>query len=345
MAKTRRESSTSTTQLSKPLHFLLTTAEATHKNHALSENAILCWPRMIVRKRLKWSIIVRRAWKSVTFASVLALVAMALHHAGVAILEVPPLATGALGSALAIFLAFHNNTSYERWWEARKQWGSLVNASRNLARQVLTLLPQDNPQASALTKSMVLRHVAWAHALRLHLRRQPELVSELMPLLTSDEFEHVQGAGNVPLAIMQRQGEQVAQAKRLGFITDFHHVYLDQTLSELIHIQGACERIKGTPLPRQYEYFTKLFVYFYTALLPFAFVEALGWRTAFFSVPIGFLFFALEGVAEVNEDPFENAVSDTPMTALCRTIEINLRSLLGEKRLPAPLEPVDGFLF
>jgi ion channel-forming bestrophin family protein len=314
------------------------------KPHGLA-NGCLCCVRMIVRKRLKWSLILRRAWKSVTFASALALMAMTLHHAGVALLEVPPLATAALGTALAIFLAFHNNTSYERWWEARKQWGSLVNASRNLARQVLTLLPQDDSQASALTQAMVLRQVAWAHALRLHLRRQPQFIAELKPLLAADEFEYVRTANNVPLALMQRQGEQMAQAKRLGFISDYQHVYLDQTLSELIHIQGACERIKGTPLPRQYEYFTKLFVYFYTALLPFAFVEGLGWRTAFFSVPIGFLFFALEGVAEVNEDPFENAVSDTPMTALCRTIEINLRSLLGEKNLPSPLEPVDGFLF
>ena len=110
-------------------------------------------------------------------------------------------------------------------------------------------------------------------------------------------------------------------------------------------MQGGRERIKNTPLPRQYSFYTRVFMYVYTTLLPFAVVHQLGWMTPLLTVPVCFMFAALEGVGRVNEDPFENRIQDTPMSSLCRTIEINLLEVLGEKDLPAPIQPVDGFLW
>lgn len=295
---------------------------------------------MIVRKYLKLSVVARVQGPRVLLATAWALLLVGLYEFDHARwLAVPNTAVGPMATALAIFLAFHNNGSYDRWWEARKQWGQLVNSSRTFARQVKTFV--EAPEAH---RELLFRHIAFVHALRFHLRKQPELLPELAPFLPAGELDAVRSASNVPLALMQRQADRLRALRATGALSDFRAVQLDQTLTDLANVQGACERIKNTPLPRQYEYYTRLFVYFFVLILPATMLDSLGWRTPFFTVPTSFLFFALEGVAAVNEDPFENRLQDTPMTALSRTIEINLKELAGEKDLPPPLLPVDGYL-
>jgi putative membrane protein len=275
----------------------------------------------------------------VLFSIVWALGLVALYKHGVSELAVPNTAVGPMAAALAIFLAFHNNGSYDRWWEARKQWGQLVNSSRTFARQVKSFV-----NAVDVHGELLHRHIAFVHALRLHLRKQPEQLPELAPLLPTGELDAACKTSNVPLALMQRQADRLRELRAAGSLGEFPAIQLDQTLTEFSNVQGACERIKNTPLPRQYEYFTRLFVYFFVLILPATNLEALGWATPFFTAPTSFLFFALERVASVNEDPFENRIQDTPMTALSRTIEINLRELNGEAEVPPPLQPVDGYL-
>lgn len=295
---------------------------------------------MIVRKNLKLSVIIRLSGPRVLAATTWAMLFVVLHEVvGLTWLSVPNTAVGPMATALAIFLAFHNNGSYDRWWEARKQWGQLVNSSRSFARQVLTFV--EDPSAH---RALLHRHIAYVHALRFHLRKQTDQWSELAPFLAKAELDEVVKTSNVPLALVQRQAKTLEQLRKAGALSDFRAVQLDQTLTDLMNVQGACERIKNTPLPRQYEFYTRLFVWFFALILPATMIDALGWRTPFFTVPTSFLFFALEGVAAVNEDPFENRIQDTPLTALCRTIEINLRELGGEKDLPPPLQPVDGYL-
>lgn len=297
---------------------------------------------MIVRKFLKPTVVARVQGPRVSLALAWSMLLVAAYELLPAPwLAVPNSALAPMATALAIFLAFHNNGSYDRWWEARKQWGQLVNSSRTFARQVKTFL--DVP--AEVQTELLHRHIAFVHALRLHLRKQPELLGELAPLMPSAELEAARKTSNVPLALMQQQAERLKALRLEGRVSDFRAVQLDQTLTEFANVQGACERIKNTPLPRQYEFYTRLFLYFFVLILPATMLETLGWRTPLFTVPTSFLFFALEGVASVNEDPFENRIQDTPMTALCRTIEINLRELNGEREVPAPLLPVDGYLF
>lgn len=297
---------------------------------------------MIVRRVLKPSVVVRVQGPRVAVAFAWSLVLVATYELLPAPwLAVPNTAVAPMATALAIFLAFHNNGSYDRWWEARKQWGQLVNSSRSFARQVLTFI-DTSPDVRT---ELLHRHLAFVHALRLHLRKQSDSMSELEGLLPKGELDAARKTSNVPLALMQAQAERLKALRHEGALSDFRAVQLDQTLSEFANVHGACERIKNTPLPRQYEFYTRLFLYFFVLILPATMLESLGWRTPFFTVPTSFLFFALEGVASVNEDPFENRIQDTPMTALCRTIEINLRELNGEANVPPPLLPVDGYLF
>ena len=120
----------------------------------------------------------------------------------------------------------------------------------------------------------------------------------------------------------------------------------DETLTALTDVQGACERLKTTPVPRQYEYFPRVFMYVYAVILPLSLGAHLEWFTPLVSVPISFLFMALEKVGEVMETPFENRITDVPLSAMCRTIERNLRELAGDtEKLPPVLEPVDGYLW
>lgn len=295
---------------------------------------------LIVRKYLKLSVVARVQGPRVVFALAWALLIVFLHdELKWTWLSVPTTAVAPMATALAIFLAFHNNGSYDRWWEARKQWGALVNWSRTFGRQVHALLLDPS-----LRTELLHRHLAVVNAMRLHLRRQTDAWNELAPFLGADELAQHRAAQHVPLSLLNRQGDRLRELQRAGALSEFGALQLDQSLSEVVNVLGACERIKNTPLPRQYEYYTRLFVYFFVLLLPATMVDALDWRTPFFTVPTSFLFFALSSIAAINEDPFENRIQDTPMSALCRTIEINLRELNGEPSLPPALTPVDGYL-
>lgn len=309
---------------------------------------------MIVRRNLKLSIILRITWKRVAYFIFIALLATYLYEErGYDKVAIPFSAVAALGTALAIFLAFRNNSSYDRWWEARKLWGALVNYSRTWARQITTfaIQPADGSmsleQVRDFHREMVHRHIAYNAALKLHLRKQPELLEDEIAHLFDErsEFEKHRDSTNAPASIAQRQAERLRDAYEAGMIDDFRHMRLDDTLTEFLNIQGGCERIKNTPFPRQYDYFPKIFVILFTTVIPFGMVEMLDYRTILLSLPISFIFFALENIGRLNEDPFENRIQDTPMSALCNTIERNLREQLGETELPEKMLPVDGFLF
>ncbi len=306
---------------------------------------------MIVRRRLKFGSILRYTWRSNLYFLLIAMGAAAVYiqleqHS----VAIPVSAVGPLGAALAIFLAFRNSSAYDRWWEARKLWGALVNQSRTFARQITTFAtghggaqPSDE-ELREFHREMVLRHVAYVHALRLHLRGQRDC-EELESLLPAQELVRYQGVSNVPASIAQRQAERLRDAFDRGYLESFRHMQLDVTLSRLLDIQGGCERIKNTPLPRQYDYFPQVFLYVYALFLPFGLVEHFGWFTAIISIPISFVFLVLQAAGRVNEDPFENRWTDTPMSTLSRTIEINLREQLGERDLPEPLSMVDGVAY
>ncbi len=309
---------------------------------------------MIVRKSLHIGSILRYTWRSNLYFLLVAGVAAALYGAlGMENVAIPVTAVGPLGAALAIFLAFRNSSAYDRWWEARKLWGRLVNESRNLARQITTFCRPTAEEGDGGTsrvtdfhREMIYRHIAYVQGLRLQLRGQTALCSDrLEDYVPRAELAGYQASSNLPAAIAQRQGERLADAHARGWIDDFRHMQLDRTLCKLLDIQGGCERIKNTPLPRQYDYFPQLFLYVYAFFLPFGLVESFGWFTAVISVPMSFIFLMLQAAGRVNEAPFENFSTDTPMTTLSRLIEINLRETLGETELPSAIELVDGVAY
>ena len=249
------------------------------------------------------------------------------------------LPTPLIGSALALLISIRNNNAYARWWEARQLWGGIVNNSRTLARQVRLFLPE----GEAATYLVELQ-IAYVHALRCALRKQDPW-GEITALVPPGLREALTGSRNVPDALLAAMADRLAILYRAGTLDTIAMAQFDGTLATLGNMQGGAERIKNTPLPRQYTIFPKVFVQLFCVLLPLAQVTDLGIATPLGSTLVGFLFLALDRVGADLENPFENDVYDVPLTSITRTIEINLRQALGQKTVPAPLEPVDGVLW
>jgi ion channel-forming bestrophin family protein len=250
-----------------------------------------------------------------------------------------------LGAALSLFLGFRNNSAYDRWWEARTLWGGLVNHSRTLARRALTLIDdarstgEDDPK-----RLLVDLQIAYVHALRCHLRKQNPF-PELRGLLPAAMVERLRREQNVPAAMLLIMGELSREAFEAGRLDSIRLAAIDQSLTELCNVQGGCERIKSTPLPKQYDYGPRLMVHMYCLMLPLGLVEGLRLITPLASTAVSLLFILLETIGREIENPFENTIHDTPMSSLSRTIEINLRQSAGEQNLPPSVNPVEGFVY
>ena len=266
---------------------------------------------------------------------------------------------GVLGSALAIFVAFRNNSAYGRWWEARTIWGGIISSSRTFARLIITFSDSHAHQehyqrdrSQAFKRALVYLQLAWVNALRLTLREQEDW-KELRAFTTSEDFDRIRSAANRPTAIQLLMGERIYAAMANGTLGGFDSFQLEGQLLALSNYQAAAERIKTTPLPRQYDFFTRVFIYLFVLLLPFGLLSFFSspellpysWLSIPLSLLIAGVFIVMERTGAANEEPFENRVTDVSLTAFCNTLERDLKELLGEQPLPEKLEPVDGYLF
>ena len=254
-----------------------------------------------------------------------------------------------VGLALGIFLGFRNNTAYDRYWEGRKLWGSLVNTSRSFSRMSLNVITdhatghsEPNPGAmKQLQTELVHRTIAYVHSLRLHLRQQTDDLSELQPLLGQREVTEIGQQLNVPAAILQRTSARIKEVRKRGWLSDYHLPLLEEQLTSFTDIQGGCERIKNTPIPYAYTILIHRIVAVYCFGLPFGVVSTTLWATPIVVCLIAYAFFGLDAVGDEIEDPFGEEVNDLPLCQLSTMIEINLREALGEADVPAPLLPDD----
>ncbi|HTP31665.1 MAG TPA: bestrophin family ion channel [Candidatus Acidoferrales bacterium] len=306
---------------------------------------------MIVIKRAKPSGLIRYVGRPllVLFAFDVA-VAAAYVFAGWKWLALPDVPLSIFGGVLSVIVGFRNSSAYARWWEARTIWGGIVNHSRSFAREVLSMVaaaeagPAAEREVGEMKHRLVLLQVAHVHALRNHLRGTSPW-QELEGLIPEGEMELLKSQNNVPLAIQKLMAGMVARCYQSRWIDNIRWASLDRTLSNLMDCQGACERIKNTPMPRMYDIFIRHVVGIYCLLLPLGMVESLKLLTPVGSSLVGVIFLALDQIGRDLETPFENLPHDLPLTAITRTIEINLRQMIGEKDVPEPLAPVDGILW
>ncbi|SFS30553.1 putative membrane protein [Sphingobacterium wenxiniae] len=244
-----------------------------------------------------------------------------------------------LGTAISVLLSFKMSQSYERWWEARKIWGAIVNDSRSLVIQLQSYLDAGYTDT---IRYVAYKQIAWCYALGDSLRGLNPLARQLD--FTSEELKNLSLHKNVPLAITQMQSQRINKVTTEQPIPEFYRVQLDQTLVRLVDSMGKAERINTTVFPVTYRLFLHFAIYLFLITLSIAIQDV----HAVFEIPllvlIAALFFLADKTAYNLQDPFRNRPSDTPVTAIARNIEINIKQLLGEEELPEPLKPKTFFI-
>jgi ion channel-forming bestrophin family protein len=288
---------------------------------------------MIVTATPSYRQIAREVWKPLSLLFVWDIIVTVVYFA--VPFRAPSLPLTLFGSALALFLGFRSNSAYQRWWEGRSLWGLMINASRNLARQARNFLPE--PDAHDMKRTIVLRQIAYVNALRCQLRRQtPD--EEVLRFLSRGEADFALERTNVANGIVDGTGRRINLARQNGWIDTIQQTAMESILVDIANAQGGMERLKNTPLPNQYRFFPTLFTHLFCILLPVGLVETLGVATPLGSTVAGLMFLAVLAIGDDLVDPFANTVHDLPLSAMCRTIEIDLLQAIGDPA-PEPMRP------
>jgi len=261
------------------------------------------------------------------------------YNLPVAIVAIP-------GTVIALLLAFRTNSCYDRWWEARIIWGAIVNDSRTWVRQLIEFsnLGQEQAEQNVDIRAMAYRQSAWRYALTRSLRRQDPL-NDLTPLLNATEIEQLNSISNIPNGILLNQAKALRVLYDHGKLETYQFVELEKTLTRLTDSMGGCERIKNTTFPTSYSRLVSFLIYLFIIYLPFGLAAMPPVGLFLMAVTLAFAFLVIDRAADYLQDPFENRPSDTPMLSLSRTIEINIKQMLGETDLPESLTPSNGILY
>lgn len=328
---------------------------------------------MYVRRIIDPEIIYFFSWRPMLWTTAISSLVYAMYHFGhLKTVAIPFLPIATVGTAVAFYVGFKNNSSYDRLWEARKIWGEITNSSRSICAYLLAVIRTAEGKAEA--KTFVYRHIAFVNLLRAQLRRRnvwddshiyTQMAKEcfdnkpfdvdrediLSAYCSPKDHEFICEKRNGAKELVSLQMQALTSFKQRELIDSYEHSDLMRMCSELYVHQGKAERIKSFPFPRQYAYFSEVFVNIFVLLLPFGLIgefakigENVAWLTIPFSVLISFVFFTMEAVGDTSENPFEGSLNDVPMSSICRNIEIDLRELLAESDLPAPLEAVEHIL-
>lgn len=282
-----------------------------------------------------------------------------------------------LGTAASFIVGFKNAQTYNRTVEAQQIWSSIAASSRYWG-----LISRDFPASGAATTALVTRHLAWLTAVRYQLR-SPRIwevasraqnaeyreksfaVSEhdipleaaLEKYLPRAAVAELIAGDSVPAALMCQQSRAIRELFASQEIPVLHHTEMQKTLKDLIDQHARAERVKNFPYPRQYAIINTTFVWSFALLLPLGVVKEfaqlnpagimqgqMAWFAVPFSVLVAWMYVALDQVGESTENPFEGGANDVPITHICCSLELELRTMLGERGLPALAGPVNNIL-
>jgi putative membrane protein len=238
-----------------------------------------------------------------------------------------------LGTVISLLLGFRSNQAYDRWWEARIVWGAIVNDSRSLARQIITFVNSNNGYHSIETQQFkerfIRRQMGWCFALARSLRKEKTL-PVLKPYMVEEEINVVSKYTNTPAAILEMHGRDINYALEMGWINEYQQVELDRSITRLCDSMGKCERIKNTVFPATYSMYIHFAMNLFIMMLPFGLIEYFGFMEIPVVIAIAASFMLIEKMAIHLQDPFENKPTDTPMTAISKNIEKDLKQMLND---------------
>lgn len=327
-------------------------------------------------------------WQTVRWSGGFLLIFLAIDSIPVALyyffdfkwLVIPWQPISLVGIAVAFYLGFKNNSSYERLWEGRKIWGGIVNASRTFTVSSRDFVTNDfasqklsEDELNAVRRTIVYRHVAWLKALTFQLREKrawehdrandewfrneagihpdQDHFPKIKPYLSDEEYAYVMSKGNKASHLLSLQSKHFMRLKTLGLLDDFRHMELESLIGELYTLQGKSERIKNFPFPRQYATVNYFFVWIFNILLPFAMLGIFAnaadrnfiWLCIPFTVLVSWVFQMMEMIGEYSENPFEGLYNDVPITAMANDIEIDIRQMIEDTDLPDKMQPITPF--
>lgn len=280
-----------------------------------------------------------------------------------------------LGTTVALVSAFKNTQTYNRSLDAQQAWSAISTSSRLWGALSRDYLAPDS------ARQLIYRHIAWLTALRFALRsprpwetvgrkanaefrrryqvieQETSLRDQLALCASAEDFETILRASNPAARVLQMQSATLKSLLDAGALSVQLYVEMLKVLRDLHDQQSRCERVKNFPYPRQYAVVSALFVGIFCILLPFGMIGQFAqldagvggvmkgymvWLAVPFSAVIGWMYTSLDQVGESTSNPFEGGANDVPISQISRAIEIELRELLDEKDLPAPLAPTHG---
>ncbi|MEO6732458.1 MAG: bestrophin family ion channel [Ferruginibacter sp.] len=230
-----------------------------------------------------------------------------------------------LGFAISMLLVFRTNTAYDRWWEGRKQWGALVNNSRNLAMKLSVMIPETDKEHRVFFRKII---PAFAYALHKHLRSENTRIALFEEDRHHPVFKHIDNEKHVPNQVTLLMYKHIQQLYKEGKLNDSQLIVLNAELQSFADVCGACERIKNTPIPYSYSAFIKKFIFIYVMTLPFGYVFNLGYYVIPVVAIIFYVLASLEIIAEEIEDPFGNDENDVPTDKIALNIHTHIAEII-----------------
>jgi ion channel-forming bestrophin family protein len=287
----------------------------------------------------------------------------------------PWVAIGLVGTAAAFLIGFKNTQTYARLWEARQVWGGIVNSSRTWGVLVKDTVNADKNEI----RELIYRHIAWLTALRFQLREsrvwettqiksnkefaryfkvpewETKMEDELKKYLSPNDLTYILTKKNKAAQLIAMQSSHLKKLKEQGKLSEFDFIELERALASFYEGQGKSERIKNFPYPRQFATINQMFVRLFIGMLPLGIIQEFSkltsdandvfiWATVPCSVIVAFVFHLMERIGEATENPFEGGANDVPISAISRSIEIDLRDMLDEIDLPEALLPINNIL-
>ena len=228
-----------------------------------------------------------------------------------------------MGILLSLLLLFRTNTAYDRFYEGRRAWGSLVNNSRNLAAYLNAIIPADRADDRLFYTKMIAN---FAFSLENHLRN--DVKSDGLEAVGADELSELTHYDHVPNGIVAQLQVRTERLYREGLFTDAHLINLSTMLLVFLNVAGICERIKSTPIPFSYSFFIKVFILMYIFVMPFIIIDEYGYLTIPAVVAVSYILVGLELIGEEIQNPFGIERNNLPLNQISKNIRINVHELM-----------------
>lgn len=338
---------------------------------------------MYIKRYFNYQILYFISWRMILWSLFTGLLAMfTFKYLEWEWVAIPWLPVSLIGTAVAFYVGFKNNQSYDRVWEARKIWGSITNLSRSFGATTRAFITADSAhgfsksEADAEVRIILYRHIAWLHAMKHSMRQRTGWEHDLpasnrqrkyfekridfstfdadaSACLTKEELDWIKQKKNAATQLLDKQSQHIAELRAKKWIDEFKQIELQRLITDMYAEQGATERIKNTPLPRQYSTSSHIFILIFTYLLPFAMLKEfekldggnLIWLMLPFNLIVSWVFSLMEYTGDYSENPFEGLLNDVPIFSIVRNIEIDLKDMMGEQNLPERMKPVLDVLF